>query len=126
MQTHLTSFDGSSRTRSFFNAQPRTGGLFSFPGLNVIGNAGANTYWGPSFFNTDLAVTKTFSIWEKVAVKFRMDAFNAFNHINPGNPNNGDIFVSTGATTGDAANNINSQAPGAMARQLEFMLRVEF
>ncbi len=126
MKTHLTSFSPSSRTRSFFSAQPRSGGLFTFPGLDVIGNAGANTYWGPSFFNTDLAFTKAFPIWEKVAVKFRMDAFNAFNHINPGNPNNGDVFVSTGAKVGDAANNINSEAPGATPRQVEFMLRVEF
>ncbi len=40
----------------------------------------------PSFFNTDLAITKAFTIHENIVTKFRMDAFNAFNHINPGNP----------------------------------------
>jgi hypothetical protein len=35
--------------------------IFSFPGLDVIGNAGNNNYFGP-FFNTDLALTKAFGI----------------------------------------------------------------
>ena len=52
----------------------------------MIGNAGANTYFGPSFFNADLAITKSFSIHESIAAKFRMDAFNAFNHINARQP----------------------------------------
>jgi hypothetical protein len=132
MKTSLTKFDSTSRTRSFFNAQPRTGGVFSFPGLDVIGNAGANTYWGPSFFSTDMAFTKAFPIWERVAVKFRMDFFNVFNHITAANPNNGDVFVSTGTTTGSAANNVSSEANGCFPggscgpRQLEFSLRVQF
>jgi hypothetical protein len=132
MPTKLTSFDPNSRTRSFFNSQPRTGGLFSFPGLDVIGNAGANTYWGPSFFSTDMAFTKSFPIWENVAIKFRMDAFNVFNHINPGQPNNTNVFVNVSAAPGTPANNISSEAPGCYPaggcgpRQLEFALRVQF
>lgn len=132
MATKLTKFDPVSQTRSFFNAQPRTGGVFSFPGLDVIGNAGANTYWGPSFFSEDAAISKTFNIWENVTTVFRMDAFNVFNHITAGNPNNGDVFVSTGTATGQAANNINGEAAGCFPggdcgpRQLEFSLRVQF
>ena len=127
MPTKLSSFDPTSRTRSFFDAQPRTGGIFSFPGLDVVGNAGANTYTGPSFFNTDMAISKVFSIWESVAVKFRMDAFNVFNVINAGQPSTTtDVFVSTSTPTGNPANNINSEAPGASPRQLMFSLRVQF
>jgi len=113
----LTGFNPNTKTRTLWSPQPTTGGKFSYPGLDVIGNAGANNYSGPAFFNDDLAVTKAFTIHENIAAKFRVDAFNAFNHINAGNPNNGDIF-------NDGP--ISGQAPGANTRQLEFSFRVQF
>jgi hypothetical protein len=129
LKTHLTSFQtnsGGTGNRSFFAAQPRSGGLFSFPGLDNIGNGGANNYYGPSFFNTDMAITKAFTIHESIVTKFRMDAFNAFNHINAGNPNNTDVFGSVGTATGAQLNNIGGEAPGPGPRQLEFSLHVQF
>jgi hypothetical protein len=89
---------------------------FSVPGLDELGNSGHNNYYGPKFFNTDLSLQKTFAVWEQVAVKFRMDAYNAVNHINPGNP--GGNIQNVGSITG--------QAPGPGPRQLEFSLRVQF
>src|ERR1039458_6236440 len=76
LRTSLTSFNASSKTRTYWTAQPKSGGVFSFPGLDKIGNAGANTYFGPKFFNDDLALTKAFTIHENIATSFRMDAFN--------------------------------------------------
>lgn len=108
---------GGTISRNFWTPNPS---LFSWPGLDKIGNAGANTYFGPSFFNTDLAITKAFAIHENIAAKFRMDAFNAFNHIDPGNPSNTDIS----SATNDAP--ITGGAPGYAPRQLEFSLRVQF
>ncbi len=107
--------NGSSGTisKNFFTSQPQ---LFSFPGLDVIGNAGANTYRGPSFFNTDMNLVKSFTIHESIVAKFRFDAFNAFNHINAGGPD-GNIF-GTGHITG--------LAPGPGPRQLVFSARVQF
>ncbi len=117
MKTNLTKFDPVAHTRSFWTPQSAGSGIFSWPGLDKIGNAGANTYRGPSFFNSDMAITKAFTIHESIVTKFRMDAFNAFNHINAANPNNGDIF-----------NNgpISGMAWGATPRQLEFALHVQF
>lgn len=127
MTTSLAGFDASAKHRVFY-AQQIPGkltdpaavaagtGVFVDPGLDTIGNVGRNTYFGPTFFNTDLAISKSFSIWESVATKFRMDAFNAFNHINPGNP--GGSIESEGDITG--------MALPVSQRQLEFSLRVEF
>jgi outer membrane receptor protein involved in Fe transport len=97
-------------------------GIFVNPGLDTIGNAGLNTYRGPRFFTTDLAITKAFNIWESVSTKFRMDAFNAFNHINAGNP--GGNVESTGTISSEGG----GCGPGADCgpRQLEFSLRVQF
>ncbi len=37
--------------------------------------------------NTNASIFKNFPIWEQVALQFRLEAFNAFNHPNLGNPN---------------------------------------
>jgi Carboxypeptidase regulatory-like domain len=127
MQTSLTDFNASTKSRKFYstqipgkltdpNAVAAGTGIFVNPGLDTIGNVGRNTYFGPGFFNTDLAITKAFPVWESVAIKFRMDAFNAFNHINPGNPGGG--IESDG--------NITGMALPQSQRQLEFALRVQF
>ena len=73
-----------------------------------------------------MAITKAFTIHESIVAKFRMDAFNAFNHINAGNPNNTDVFGSVGTSTWCAANNIGGASTGTWARQLEFSIRVQF
>ncbi len=117
LRTNLTSFDPVSHTRTFWTKQTASGGLFTFPGLDVIGNGGNNNYFGPAFFNTDLALSKAFTIHESIAATFRFDAFNAFNHINAGNPNTTDIF-NNGPISGEAA--------GAQPRYLEFSARVQF
>jgi hypothetical protein len=127
MKTKLTSYvaNGSGTgTRTYYAQQVDNlvspgsvdTGVFTNPGLDTIGNVGRNTMVGPAFFNADLGLTKAFTIHENIVTKFRMDAFNAFNHINPGNPSGG--IESTGT--------ISSLAQGAQTRQLEFSLRVQF
>ncbi len=124
------SFPGSGTiSRNFFNSQPTSGGIFSWPGLGVIGNAGANTYRGPTFFSSDMAITKSFTIWESVVGKFRVDAFNVFNHINAGNPGNTNIFQNAaGAPSGNITSEANGCVPGGNCgpRQLEFSARIQF
>ncbi len=125
MKTSLSGFKPGTNgtgTRNFYAAQtsdlindPGTG-VFLNPGLDTIGNVKRNTYFGPGFFNDDMAITKAFTIHENIVTKFRMDAFNAFNHINPGNPG-GNI---------ESAGTISGQGAGGTPRQLEFSLRVQF
>ena len=126
MKTSLTGYQASGTgvgSRSFWTPQPTTGGNFSFPGLDKIGNGGLNNYNGPGFFSDDSAISKTFSIWESVSAMFRMDAFNVFNHINAGNPSNSDIF-GNGPINGEAAGCFPNGDCGP--RQLEFSARIQF
>jgi hypothetical protein len=127
LKTSLTSAktnSGGTLTRTYYAQQvdnlitPGTvnTGVFKNPGLDTIGNVGRNTYVGPGMFNADLGLTKAFTIHESVVAKFRMDAFNGFNHISAGNP--GGSIESTGTITG--------MAQGLTPRQLEFSLRVQF
>jgi len=128
MSTGLSSnlyTSGGTLTRCFYNCGGSShslgDGTFSNPGLDHIGNAGINTYRGPNLFTDDLALTKAFTIWEQVAVKFRVDSFNVFNHINAGNP--GGNIESAGGIGGEAAGCVGSTCG---PRQMEFSLRVQF
>jgi outer membrane receptor protein involved in Fe transport len=91
---------------------------FTAPGLDEIGTTGRNSTFGPNYFNTDLALQKNFPIHESLFLQFRVDAYNAFNHMSLGNPggsiDNGDQTI--GGLFG-------SQFP---TRQLQFSLRLEF
>ena len=125
MRTNLSGFQpGSNGTGKRVDYTKQTSnlltdpgnGIFTNPGLDNVGNVGRNTYFGPGFFNSDLALGKTVTIRESVAAKFRFDAYNAFNHISPGNP--GGNIESDGTITGGAA--------GYTPRQLEFSLRLQF
>jgi hypothetical protein len=123
LKTHLSSFV-PGQGWSYYQTQGVTGAInngFSDPGVDKIGNAGRNNNWGPSFYNTDLSLQKSFNIWEHVDTKFRMDAYNALNHINPGNPG-GYILGPAGSNPGS----ITGEAPGPGPRQLEFSLKVTF
>jgi hypothetical protein len=146
MKTKLTSptFAGGKMTRSFYQQQipcahagcqpgangdltnpqdaAASTGLFSNPGLDNYGNGGLNTYRGPTFFGTDMAITKAFTIHESIVTKFRMDAFNAFNHITAGNPSGGIESPGTISGEGGGCGAGNDCGP----RQLEFSLRVQF
>jgi hypothetical protein len=127
MATGTSAYNPQTHSRCMFNgtcgATHSLGdGTFINPGLDNFGNSGINTYTGPRFFSTDLALTKAFSVWENVAVKFRMDAFNAFNHITAGLPNGN---IESGGSIGGEGGGCG-QGNDCGPRQLEFSLHVQF
>ena len=81
---------------------------------------GRNSFYGPGYFNGDLSLQKNFPIREDILAQFRVDAFNGFNHINPGNPAS-TVTGSDGNITGEPALGIYTNP-----RQLQFSLRVQF
>jgi outer membrane receptor protein involved in Fe transport len=115
-KSHVTGFPGNSL--SYYDAQT-LGSVFTAPGLDQIGNIGRNSVFGPHFFNTDIAVQKNFPIKESLYFQFRMDAFNAFNHINFGLPG-GNIEQNGSITSGPGVDG------SANPRQLQFSARVQF
>jgi hypothetical protein len=124
LPTHLTSFSTTSHSRTYFvpvsplTSQGATSGPFSRPSLDQFGSVGRNSYFGPSFFNTDMSVSKNTPIHENISAQFRMDAFNLFNVINPGNPSSCIDCPGNGVITG--------MAVGAQPRQLELSVTISF
>jgi len=105
------------------NSASVTGG-FTCPGLDQIGNIKRNTSFGPNFFNSDMSIFKNVSIYERVTAQFRMDAFNALNHINYSTPNGAIDSTSSGSITGGPypAGTGGTTNP----RQLQFTLHLQF
>ncbi len=59
---------------------------FSAPPAGMQGNTGRNGFAGPGMWQIDAALQREFHASERVAVQFRMEAFNLTNHPNFGNP----------------------------------------
>jgi hypothetical protein len=90
-------------------------GTFPAASYGLYGTAQTGIIRGPGqeLFSTSLY--KTFSITEKVHIEFRAEAFNTFNHTNPGNPN-----------TSLANANYGKVTSASDPRFLEFAARVKF
>ena len=52
------------------------------PAICQFGDSGRNSVRGPHFVDSDIDITKTFSIREEIKLRIDMQMFNAFNHAN--------------------------------------------
>ena len=105
-------------------ARPSSG-PFALPACGQIGNVGIYSYRGPHAFYDDMALSKTFSITERVKAQFRFDAYNVFNHPVLALPNS---CFDCGGQSGQITDIEADSAPGAPIgmRQLQFGARVTF
>ena len=63
--------------------------------VGSFGNLGRNAVSGPSFWNVDFSLAKSFRFFEHMNLQFRGEFFNIFNHPNFALPN---FFVNPGST----------------------------
>lgn len=57
-----------------------------------IGNLGRNTSREPGYVNFDLSLFRNVPITERIALQFRVEAFNTFNHVNYREPSSTNII----------------------------------
>jgi Carboxypeptidase regulatory-like domain len=99
-------------------ANPNAVNSFVGAGPDVVGTRGILR--GPGFFDTDTAVSKSFSLKEqRWLITFRAEAFNVFNNVEWGPPN---LSLATPTTFGE----ITSYAYGAAPRVMQMALRFAF
>jgi hypothetical protein len=132
--TGAGSFNPVTHTVPFFTPVPdivtNPGGPFSDPGIGNLGNIGVFSFRGPRVFYADASILKNFSIWERLKLQFRMDAFNVFNHPVLGFNNNqggsGQCIDCSG--NGNITDIEHDASPGSATgmRQLEFALKLIF
>ncbi len=113
-------FDQNGIPSIFGNTSAVNSFVGQYPG--TVGTRGILR--GPSFFNTDLALSKSFFVpWEHVRVAFRAEAFNAFNNVQFGNPTSSTgLSLANPATFGEITGYATNGAP----RVMQMALRVEF
>ncbi|MBB5056962.1 hypothetical protein HDF16_001647 [Granulicella aggregans] len=123
LKTGIKGVPGNGIT--FFSKSGTKGVLpsgFTYPGLDQIGNVGGNSAFGPHFFNADMSISKNITFKERYVAQFRMDAYNAFNHINLATP---DGNLETGGSIG------GGPFPAGIGgttnpRQLQFTVHFQF
>jgi hypothetical protein len=96
---------------------------FAVPARGTWGNAGRNILRGPGLFQTDFGLQKRFALGGTRNFEFRMEAFNAFNRVNLGNPG---TAVTSPASFGRITGPLNSGYGTGTARQIQVMFRVNY
>ncbi len=89
---------------------------FELQPFGTFGNTGRNTVIGPGFITVDAALMKEFHFTEQTRLQFRLEAFNAPNHPNWGNPNTNRSSADFGRINGMRGN----------MRELQFGLKLLF
>jgi len=125
-QWYLTAPAGSSSqgclttavATPLLNANGCTRGPWSRPATGTFGNVARNSFFGPHLFNTDASLSKRFQITEKLSGQFRAELFNAFNHVNLGQPN--------ATVDSPTAGQIFALASLAQMRKWQLGLRLQF
>jgi hypothetical protein len=107
---------------------------YAVPANGAWGNAGRNLVRGPGHWQADMALQKSFAVWEKLSTSFRAEAFNIFNVAQYGTP-------AVALTSSGASNNLQivpanfglinsafSTVPtgSGTPRQIELSVRLDF
>ena len=123
------SFDPVALNVRYFNAIPAltTNGAYfggyQRPQVGHFGDIQRDSLFGPHLFNTDFSVAKNFSITEKIRLQLTAQAFNVFNHVNLGGPNNCVDCQTSGG--GLITSTVGSQ-DGSSMRRMQFAGRLQF
>ncbi len=94
---------GGDRSRNQTLAQFFNTAAFVANPLGTFGNSGRNILRGPHSVNLDFGVIKSFSLFERVRLQLRAEAFNFANHANFGNPNANVSSSTFGLISGSAS-----------------------
>jgi hypothetical protein len=94
---------------------------FSNPVGGAFGNCGRDNLRGPRRVNFDISLAKDFPIMETRALQFRLEMFNAPNHVELGSPNTS--WSGTGAAP---PSNFGQITSAATMRQIQMALKFNF
>jgi hypothetical protein len=110
---------GERTFNTFFNT-----GVFALPAVGTVGTAGKSVFRGPGVNNWDASIAKSFRIVERVQLRVRIEAYNAFNHTQFSGVNTSAQFnPATGAQTNSAFGSLTS---ARSPRTVQLGARVSF
>ena len=100
---------------------------FAAPASQTFGDAPRDLFRGPGAWQIDMGLSKHIPVTERVAVQFRAEVFNIFNHPQYGLPQA--TFLGSGF--GSILNSVNTNTPVSPVgtgtpREIQFALRIAF
>ncbi len=98
---------------------------FTNPLTGTYGNCARNNLRAPHQFNVDFSAIKDVHVTERQAVQFRMEMFNAPNHVELGSPN-ANWGNSNPAPAAPASSFGWDHSTAASMRQIQFALKYNF
>ena len=116
----LPGFGDATARASLFCAAGVDNGTCAYgqPADGQWGTGGIGTERGPGFFNVDFSVGKKFNVTEKNYLDFRVELFNAFNHVSWAPP--GVRNINSPATFGQITSQVQNP------RNIQFGLKYHF
>jgi carboxypeptidase family protein len=99
---------------------------FAQPQTGTYGNVGANSVFGPGFWEWDEAVSRQFAIREGHSIEVRAEAFNVTNSVRFNNPNQALSNPSTFGKINSSAASLFNGATGGGPRTMQFALKYVF
>ena len=119
-------FNPAGTRLSVSNPRTQTGpnlGLFSNPPFGRGGNLGRNHFYGPGTNNWDMVLQKTVNIPERFGLDFRVEAYNVFNRVQFGQPDN---RTSDLTSFGQSSSEVRRPDGTSGARQIQFGAKIRF
>jgi hypothetical protein len=97
LRTFVIPLDGTGIVTAPSVTNPTTGAItFLKNSMPKGGNLGRNTFRGPGFSNTNLSLSKRFSLPHELSLQLRGDFINVFNHDNFPNPDSNMSNITNG------------------------------
>jgi hypothetical protein len=97
---------------------------FSNPVAGTFGNCGRDTLRGPKQVNIDFSAIKHFPITERQSVQFRLEMFNAPNHVELGTP--GSVSWGGSSSVAPPSNFGVITSTATSMRQIQLALKYDF
>jgi hypothetical protein len=97
---------------------------FANPLVGTYGNCGRNNFRGPRRVNFDFSMIKDFHVTERQALQFRMEMFNAPNHVELGSPNSS--WGNSNPAPAAPSASFGQDHSAATMRQIQFALKYNF
>jgi carboxypeptidase family protein len=102
---------------------PSVASIFTTP-FDAQPNTSKNFFYGPGFYNIDMAAIKDTALTEKLKLQFRLEVYNLFNHAQFSQPYN--FYIPGDATFGESLATVTRPDGTTSARQLQFALKLIF
>jgi outer membrane receptor protein involved in Fe transport len=117
--------DGPQTRDQWFNTTPigTAGSAFERPARGTFGNLGYNELRGPGFWQLDMSLFKSFGFGADKRLELRIEAINALNHVNLGQP---DSEIGVPGNDRPNAGRITSTAYFGTAPQRQFQFGLRF